>query len=84
MSHTLTKAWDVVMDIPIVLDILIWFLGYLKNYWEVLLSEFSHSEIISACPRTIICNKCEQNIMREKILNASDNVDDKEKFGFTE
>ena len=31
-----------------------------KNSWEMLLSEFSHAERISACPRTIICNKCEQ------------------------
>ena len=34
-----------------------------KNYWEMLLSEFSHAERINACPRTIICNKCEQNNM---------------------
>ena len=26
--------------------------------WEMLLSEFSHSERISSCPRTIICNEC--------------------------
>ena len=25
-----------------------------KNYWEMLLSEFSHAERISACPRTMI------------------------------
>ena len=31
-----------------------------KNSWEISLSEFSHAEIISACPRKIICNKCEQ------------------------
>ena len=29
-------------------------------YWETLLSEFSHAERISACPRTIIFNKCEK------------------------
>ena len=27
-----------------------------KNYWEMLLSDFSHAERISACPKTIFCN----------------------------
>ena len=47
-----------------------------KNSWEMLLSGFSHAERISACPRPIICNKCEQNNMRGEVLNAGDNVDD--------
>ena len=55
-----------------------------KNSWEILLSEFSHAKIISACTGTIICNKCEQNNMRGGILNSGDNVDDQENFGFTE
>ena len=50
----------------------------------MLLSKFSHAERISACPRTIICNNCEQNIMIGEILNAGDNVDDQAYFGFTE
>ena len=50
----------------------------------MLLSGFSHAERISACPRTIICNKWEQSNMRGDILNAGDNVDDQENFGFTE
>ena len=50
----------------------------------MLLSGFSHAERISACPRTIICNKCEQSNMRCEILNAGENVDDQENFGFTE
>ena len=54
-----------------------------KNSWEMLLSEFSHTEIISTCTRSIICNKCEQNNMRGEILNAGDNVDDQENVGFT-
>ena len=54
-----------------------------KNNWEMLLSEFLHAERISACPRKIILNKCEQNNIRGEILNAGDNVDDLEKFGFT-
>ena len=47
----------------------------------MLLSEFSRAEKI-ACPRTIICNKCEQKNMRGDILNAGDNVDDQEDYGF--
>ena len=49
----------------------------------MLLSEFSHSGRIIACHRTIICSRCEQNNIRGEILNASDNVDDQEKIGFT-
>ena len=49
----------------------------------MLLSKFSHAERISAFPRKIICNKCEQNNMIGEILNADDNVDDQEDFGFT-
>ena len=49
----------------------------------MLLSEFSHAERISEFPRTIICNKCEQNNMRGEILNYGENVDDQEYFGFT-
>ena len=37
----------------------------------------------SACPRTIICNKCEQNNIIGEILISGDNVDDQEYFGFT-
>ena len=50
----------------------------------MLLYEFSHAERISACPRTIICNKCEQNNMRGEILNAGDNVGDQKNVGFIE
>ena len=49
----------------------------------MLLSEFPHTERISACPRTIICNNCEQNNMLGEILNAVYNVDDQEDSGFT-
>ena len=49
--------------------------------WEMLLSEFSHSERIILSPGTIICNKGEQNNMRGEILNAGDNVDDQENLG---
>ena len=55
-----------------------------KNSWEMLLSEFSHAEIISGCPTTIIFNKCEKNNTRGDILNSGDNIDDQENFGFTE
>ena len=53
-----------------------------KNDWEMLLYEFSNTERIRACPKTIICNKCEQNNMIGKILNTGDNVDDQEYFWF--
>ena len=49
----------------------------------MLLSEFSHAERTSLFSMTIICNKCEQNILRGDILNSGDNVDDQETFGFT-
>ena len=55
-----------------------------NSSWGMLLSEFLHAEIINACPRTIICNKYEQSNTRGDILNAGDNVDDQETFGFTE
>ena len=49
----------------------------------MLVSEFSHAERIIACLRTIICNEFEQDIMIGEILNAGDNVDDQEDYGFT-
>ena len=53
-----------------------------KTSWEMLHSEFSHAERISACPGTIIFSNCEQNNMIGIILNAGYNVDDQEDFGF--
>ena len=47
----------------------------------MLLSDFSHAERISACPRTRICNKYEQSNMRGEILNVGDNVDDQKNIG---
>ena len=55
-----------------------------NSSWEMLLSEFLHAERISECHGTIICNKYEQNNIRGDILNAGDNVDDQETFGFIE
>ena len=49
----------------------------------MLLSEFSQAEKIISYPRTIICNKCEQNNLFGDIFNAGDNVDDQEDYGFT-
>ena len=49
----------------------------------MLLSEFSHDERISACTRTIIFNKYEQNNMEGEILNGGENVDYQENFAFT-
>ena len=57
-------------------------MGILKFLGNVTLWIF-HAERISACTRTIICNKCEHNNMIGEILNAFDNVDDQDHFGFT-
>ena len=54
------------MDIPIALHIMI---------------KFSQAKTIIACPRTIICNNCETNLLCD-ILNAADNIDDQEDYGF--
>ena len=62
-------------------DSITWVSNY---YWDMLLSEFIHSERINACPRTKICNKFEQSNTSGDVLNASDNVDNQEIFGFTE
>ena len=50
----------------------------------MLLSEFNNSVKIMPCPRTTICNKCEQSNTSGDRLNAGDNADDKEIFGFSE
>ena len=55
-----------------------------NSSWDILLSEFIHSVRISACPRTTIYNKCEQSNTSGDILNAGDNVDYEEIFGFSE
>ena len=47
----------------------------------MLLSEFLHAVRIRAYPR--ICNEFEQSNTRGGILNAGDNADDEEKFGFS-
>ena len=50
--------------------------------WGMLLSEFSQAGKIIPCPRTIICNNYEQMNLLGDILNAGDNVDDQEDYGF--
>ena len=55
-----------------------------NSSWDMLLSEFIHAVKIIPCPRTTICNKCEQSNTSGDILNTGDNVDDKEIFGFSE
>ena len=54
-----------------------------KHSWEMLLSVFSQAGKIIPRPRTIICNNCEQNNLLSDILNAGDNVDDKEDYDVT-
>ena len=55
-----------------------------NSAWKMLLSEFNHSIKIIPCPRTTICNKCEQSNSSGDILNTGDNADDKESFGCSE
>ena len=62
-------------------DLITW----VSNYsWDMLLSDFIHAVKIILFPRTTICNKCEQSNTSGDILNAGDNVDDKDFFGFSE
>ena len=61
-------------------DLITWVLNYA---WMMLLSEFIHAVKIISCPRTTICNKCEQINMSGDILNAGENYDDEEMFGFS-
>ena len=49
----------------------------------MLLSDFNPAVKIFPCPRTTICNKCEHINRSDDILNAGDNVDDEEIFGFS-
>ena len=51
---------------------------------DMLLSEFIHAVKIIPCHRTTICNKREQSNRSGDTLNAGDNVDDEEIFGFSE
>ena len=49
----------------------------------MLLSEFSKVEKIIPCSRTIICINCEQMDLLGDVLNAGDNVEYQEDYGFT-
>ena len=49
----------------------------------MVLSEFSQVKRIIPCPRTIICNNCEEMNVLGDILNTGDNVKDQEDYGFT-
>ena len=60
-------------------DLITW---VLNSSWDMLLYEFIHAIKIFPCPRTTICNKCEQINTSADILNAGDNVDDEEILGF--
>ena len=50
-----------------------------NSSWDMLLSEFVHAVKIIPCPRTKICNKCEQSNTSGDILNAGENVVDGKK-----
>ena len=55
-----------------------------KSAWKMLLSEFNHAVKIITCPRTTICDKCDQSNTSGDILNTGDNAYDKDIFGFSE
>ena len=60
-------------------------INWVQNYsWDILLSEFIHAVKIIPCPRIIFFNKCEQSNTSGDILNAGENGDDEEIFGFSE
>ena len=80
LRYTLSETWDVCMDIPIVLQIMILLLGYLKVLGKCYSLNFHKLKIIP-CPRTIFCDNFEKNNLLGDILNAGDNVDDPEYYG---
>ena len=55
----------------------------LKKYWEMFQSGFPKAQVIIPCPRTIIYNYCDQNIVSGYIFYYGGNVDEKEYFGFS-
>ena len=55
----------------------------LKKYWEMFHSGFPKSQVIIPCPRKIIYNSCDQNIVSGYIFYYGGNVDEKEYFGFS-
>ena len=58
---------------------------WVSNYaCMMLLSEFNHAVKIISCPRTTICNKCEQSNMSGDILNTGEKSDDEEMSWFSE
>ena len=71
------------MDIQIAIDILIRLIGY-QILLGICYSLNLHAVRIRACPMKVFFNEYEQSNTRGDILNAGDNVDDQEFFGFTE
>ena len=60
-------------------DLIAW---VLKHSWEILLYELSQSGKIIPCPRTMICNNCEQNNPLGDVFDDGDNSGDQEDYGF--
>ena len=50
---------------------------------EMLISEFLQTLDINPCPSKIVCNTCEVIHMSGDILNAYENVEDEDEYGFT-
>ena len=47
------------------------------------LSKFPQAHKINTCPRTTICNSCEEIHISGNILHAGGNFEKKEDYGFT-
>ena len=53
-----------------------------KNTWENFHSEFPQASVINNCPRTTICNYCEEINVSGDTLYAGGNDEKQEDFGF--
>ena len=81
MRQTLTKTWNVFMDIQIMFHKMYWLLGFQKKNW--FFCESPQALEIDPCTRTTICNTCEQINMSSDIFNAGRNFEEQEDYRFT-
>ena len=58
------------------------YLGF-KNTWEMFYSVFLLAQVIITCPKTTICNSCEQEYVSYYTLYADGNDEQQEYFGFS-
>ena len=81
LIQTLTKTWDVFMDIKIMLHKMNWLLGFENVVGKMFFLDL-HEQKKTSSPRTIICNTCEKMNVSGDILNAGGNVEVLEDYGF--